>query len=290
MRRRRCKLVVPFQFGAAIAAVAQWPSCGLCSTQPQANPPACLSVPAGSGPGRRIAKPVSGRLDRPAMTGTIALLPPEFRPDAGVFPHNAVNAIAVSEPRGRSRHVKSRSPFLSVLKACGLHRGPDRVGLVCLAAVAIGNGRAWDRSSAPLVNGVTGFQHRLEIRRRAARCCHLWRRQSLLMAASITPSSSSNNSIVGPASMPPAVRSSSCLRSRRRCARKSSSASRFFRLKYPSTINFMASDIIKSADQNTRLPNGRRAYRSAPLRPAQPHLITFKLRRCTASRCRLRFR
>jgi hypothetical protein len=32
-----------------------------------------------------------------------------------------------------------RSPYLSVPKACDLHCGLDRVGVVCLAAIALGN-------------------------------------------------------------------------------------------------------------------------------------------------------
>jgi hypothetical protein len=50
------------------------------------------------------------------------------------------NAIAASEPEG-SRHAKSRSPHLSVLKACDLYRGLDRGGVVCLAIAAIEKGR-----------------------------------------------------------------------------------------------------------------------------------------------------
>jgi hypothetical protein len=59
-----------------------------------------------------------------------------------------VNAISASEPR-RSRHA-SRSPYISVLKTFDLPRGPDRVGVVCLAIIVVGNGRAPDRS--PLVS------------------------------------------------------------------------------------------------------------------------------------------
>jgi hypothetical protein len=49
-----------------------------------------------------------------------------------------------ASPR-RSRHAKSRSPFISVLKTFDLPRGPDRVGVVCLAIIVLGNGRARDR-------------------------------------------------------------------------------------------------------------------------------------------------
>jgi hypothetical protein len=59
----------------------------------------------------------------------------------------------------RSRHAKSRSPDLSVLKACDLHRGLDRVGVVCLAIGALGNGRARDRSPEP------GMPHAKAIRK-----------------------------------------------------------------------------------------------------------------------------
>ena len=80
--------------------------------------------------------------------------------------------------------------------------------------------------------------------------------QKLARAAWITCNSSSNNNIVGPASIPPGVRSTICFLSRSRCARISSRALRFFKLKYPSTIIFNASVTMKSADQNTRRPNG----------------------------------
>jgi hypothetical protein len=60
---------------------------------------------------------------------------PEFRLDAGVVPKRQCDC-SKRAPR-RSRHAKSRSPDLSVLKACDLHRGLDRVGVVCLAIVAL---------------------------------------------------------------------------------------------------------------------------------------------------------
>jgi hypothetical protein len=70
----------------------------------------------------------------------------------------------------RSRHAKSRSPYLSVLKACDLHRGLDRVGVACLAAVALGNGRARDRSPRGLrrhrPNGVLTAELRRALGRR----------------------------------------------------------------------------------------------------------------------------
>ena len=52
---------------------------------------------------------------------------------------NRPDGVTSVMPQGRSRHA--RSPYLPVLKACDLHRGLDRVGVVCLAAVALGNGQ-----------------------------------------------------------------------------------------------------------------------------------------------------
>jgi hypothetical protein len=54
--------------------------------------------------------------------------------------------------QGQSRHA--RSPYLPVLKACDLHRGLDRGGVVCLAIAVIEKGHP-ARSEAALVRAAS---------------------------------------------------------------------------------------------------------------------------------------